>query len=142
MTSDLESGWQSLCVRWERVGYVALSEDEQAWLNLRSLIDSVENGGLISYFYNSGADRLEDCLTALRRLDAFRVVTCVESVARLFGAPVPRTVDERNRVIDSWPDGAHDKLLDEVDSELMPLVGDLDRQLESFVSRQGLVGRV
>ena len=58
MTSDLESGWQSLCLRWERFGNVALSEDEQAWLNLRSLIDSVANGGLISYFYNSGADKL------------------------------------------------------------------------------------
>src|SRR5947207_6063711 len=138
--SDLQGAWQALCVRWERHGYGALSEDERAWFNLRSLIDFVENGGLISYFYNSGADTLEDCRTALRRLDAHDVLACVERVAGLFGADVPRTVEERNRIIDSWPDGdEHDALLDDVERELMPLVSDLDGKLEAFVSIHGLL---
>ncbi len=123
MTSEFESSWQALCARWDQSGYAALSEDERVWFNLRSLIDSVENGGLISYFYNSGADTFEDCRTALRRLNALKILTHVDRVAGLFGADVPRTVDEHNVVIDSWPhDDAHRTLLDEVDAELMPLV--------------------
>jgi hypothetical protein len=46
MTSEFESSWQALCARWDQSGYAALSEDERVWFNLRSLIDSVENGGL------------------------------------------------------------------------------------------------
>ncbi|NUQ78195.1 MAG: DUF4375 domain-containing protein [Polyangiaceae bacterium] len=142
MTSELESSWQALCVRWDQSGYAALSEDERVWFNLRSLIDSVENGGLISYFYNAGADTIEDCRTALRRLNALKILTQVDRVAGLFGADVPRTVNERNAVIDSWlHDDAREMLLGDVDAELMPLVRDLDEQLEFFVVKHGLVGR-
>jgi hypothetical protein len=142
MTSELESSWHALCVRWDQSGYAALSEDERVWFNLRSLIDSVENGGLISYFYNSGANTFEDCRTALRRLNALKILTLVDRVAGLFGTDVPRTVDERNAVIESWPpDDARGTLLDKVDAELMPLVRDLDEQLEFFVAKRGLVGR-
>jgi hypothetical protein len=142
MTSELESSWHALCARWDQSGYAALSEDERVWFNLRSLIDSVENGGLISYFYNSGADTFEDCRMALRRLNALKILTHVDNVAGLFGADVPRTVDERNAVIDSWPhDDARGMLLDEVDAELMPLVRDLDEQLEFFLVKRGLVDR-
>ena len=142
MSFEIQNGWQALCRRWERFGYASLSDAERTWLNCRLLIDSVENGGLISYFYNSGADTLADCLTALRRLDAAAVLACVERVAVLFGPEVPPAVEERNRIINTWPDGdPRDTLLEETDRELMPLVRDLDAKLEAFVARHVLPGR-
>jgi hypothetical protein len=143
MTPTLESKWHLLCDRWERLGYEALSDDERVWCNLRGLIDAVENGGLISYFYNSGADRLRDCRTALRRLNALDVLARVDDVATLFGSEVPATVDQRNRIIDSWPedDATRDALLEKVDHELMPLVSHLEFTLVSFLTECGLAPR-
>lgn len=134
MTPDRECKWQLLCDRRKRLGYESLSPDERLWIILRSLIDNVENGGLISYFYNSGADTLPECRNALRRLNALDVLEHVDRVAGLFGADVPTTVEERNRVLDSWrDDDARDALLEEVDEELMPLMRDLDRKLDAFL---------
>src|SRR6185369_11395560 len=53
--SDGDRGWKALCDRRKSLGYSALSDGDRVWLNVRWLIDSVENGGLISYFYNSAA---------------------------------------------------------------------------------------
>jgi hypothetical protein len=139
MTANLERAWRDLCTRWDRVGYSSLSVDERAWLHLRSLIDAVENGGLISYFYNSGADRLPDCRAALRDVNALKVLALVDRLAGLFGPDVPGTVEERNQIIDSWPDDdARDALLSSIDDELMPLVRVLNDELESLVVQRGL----
>lgn len=139
MTLSSDKRWLGLWVRTEMLDYAALTEDERTYLNVQSLIDSVENGGLISYFYNSGADTLDDCRKALRKLSALDVLARVDRLAELF-VTVPSTVEERNRVIDSWPDDeTRDALLARLDAELMPLVRSLDEQLESFVTSQGLV---
>jgi hypothetical protein len=43
--------WIQLCDKaFGSGGYAGLSTDEQLWLNTRGLIDSIENGGLISFF--------------------------------------------------------------------------------------------
>jgi hypothetical protein len=140
MTSDLETKWQFLCERWVRLGYECLTEDERVWFNLRTLIDAVENGGLISYFYNSGADTIGDCRIALRRLDAMDVFARVDAVAALFGSDVPAKVDERNRILDSWPDdSAQDVVLEKMNEGLIPLVSELDSKLDSFLKERGLV---
>ena len=144
MTSDLERAWRALCGKWNRSGYASLSTDERVWFTARSLIDAVENGGLISYFYNSGADHLPDCRSALQDLNALNVLSYVDRVARLFGPEVPLTVNERNQIIDSWPehDDALEALLNSIDHELMPLMLVLDDELESFVVQRGLASRV
>jgi hypothetical protein len=46
----LQARWAAVCSRWEELGYDSLSADERVWLNVRALIDSIENGGLISFF--------------------------------------------------------------------------------------------
>jgi hypothetical protein len=135
-----EPQWQALCEKWDARGYEALSSEEKVWVNVRSLIDSIENGGLISYYYNSGADHLDDCLVALDRLHAEEVRQQVERVNALFGERVPKTVDERNAVIDSWDelgDGI-DELLEEVDDLLMPMMPNLEVKLDGFLRSVGL----
>jgi hypothetical protein len=102
------------------------------------LIDATENGGAISYFYNSGADTLDECLEDLRMLKADSVRAQVERVAALFPGGVPVGIDARNAVIDSWSDGEFDSLLEEVDDELMPLMPSLEEQLSAHLKRIGL----
>jgi hypothetical protein len=66
MEQSSQSKWHALCdKRYGVGGYAALTEDERVWVNIRSLIDSTNGGGIISFFYNSGADTLPDCLKAL-----------------------------------------------------------------------------
>lgn len=130
-----QTGWTALCGKCANTGYASLSDPEKIWLNIRALIDATESGGLISYFYNSGADTLVDAMTALDMLDARDVRLQVERVAHLFAGGVPVTVEARNEVINSWPEGddARDLLLSEVDRTLMPMLTILERKLESFV---------
>jgi Domain of unknown function (DUF4375) len=140
MNSGEHRGWQSLCDRTEISGYSSLSNDEHVWLNVRWLVDSVENGGLISYFYNSAADTFADCLGALRELGAHGVLLRVEQVAALFGAEVPATVVARNDVIDAWlDDEGRDELLERIDAELMPMMPEVEDQLRTFLIRVGLL---
>jgi hypothetical protein len=142
VTPDLDKEWQGLCGRLEAVGYAALSGDERTWLNVRRLIDSVENGGLISYFYNSGADTFLDCRAALDQLGAQTVIAHVDRVAGLFGPEVPLTLEKRNAVIDSWPnDGVRNRILEEVDEQVVPLMHELEDTLEAFLAQTRLVGR-
>lgn len=110
-------------------------------MNVRGLIDSTQNGGLISYYYNSGADTLPDCLEALDSLGACDIRSQVERVNALFGDSVPRSLDGRNKIIDAWPDDDQliDTILTEVDETLMPLMEALEVRLENFLRRSGLV---
>ena len=131
-SAELQREWHALCDRWDRSGYAALSDDERMWFNIRSLIDAVENGGLVSYFYNPGADTWPDCRAALRRIGAEDVVAHVDRVAALFGAEVPSSLEARNRILDGWSED-EDQLLEEIDEELMPMMDDLEVGLESFL---------
>jgi len=142
VTPNLDREWQGLCGRLGDVGYTAISDDERTWLNVRWLIDSVENGGLISYFYNSGADTLLDCRAALAQLGAEAVIAHVDRVAGLFGLEVPLNIERRNAAIGSWPDdGVRDRILEEVDEQVTPLMNELEGKLEAFLARTGLDGR-
>lgn len=130
--------WPELCDRWGSQGYDSLSRAEKTWFNVRALIDSIENGGAISYFYNSAADTFADCLEDLRTLEAEPVRARIERVAQLFPDGVPGEIDARNVVINAWPEGEFDSLLEEVDDELLPLMPTLEETLSSFLERNGL----
>src|SRR4030095_965914 len=135
---DWHPQWQALCDRLARRGYSSLSDNEKIWVNVRALIDSTNNGGFISYFYNSYADTLQDCLRALDALEAHEIRAQVERVCSLFGTRVPPDIDERNEIINSWPDEGtdaetRDTLLEEVDQALFKRFDALEDRLEAVV---------
>jgi len=140
--SAAEQAWAGVCDRISAAGYDALSPSERDWVNLRSLIDSIENGGLISFFYNSGADHLTDCLESLRRIEAPRVLQEVQRVSALFSGGVPANINERNDLINSWADSPQsaeiDALLEDVDDRLMPMMDELETKLSNFLRVNGL----
>ena len=136
MTTAGDRQWRVLCAKaYSSLGYSALSDDERVWFNIRALIDSTNNGGLISFFYNSYADTLQDCLRALDKLGADAVRSQVERVCKLFGSQVPLTVSARNEVINSWPDTNPQlsALLNEVDAKLYGYFPDLEASLDAFL---------
>jgi hypothetical protein len=137
-TSVVNDRWCDLCNRWDSQGYGSLTRQEKTWINIRALIDAIQNGGAISYFYNPGADTWIDCLEDLRTLEADSVRIQVERVASLFPGRVPDEVEARNAIIGLWPDGEVDALLEEVDDELMPLMPSLEEKLARYVERNGL----
>lgn len=77
--------WYALCDKWRDQGYDALTADEKVWFTIRALIDLTENGGIVGYYCNSGADHVDDCMAALDRLGAHDVRHQVERVNALFG---------------------------------------------------------
>jgi len=137
MGLSAKKDWYWLCDRWEHEGYESLNQSEKLWLNTRSLIDSVNNGGLISYFYNSDADRIEDCIAALGQLRALDVLLQVERLAKLFGSSIS-TIEERNQIISAWSDyGCEHALCEETDNVLMPQMKQLEKTLEAYLKQHG-----
>ena len=58
---DFQEHWEQLVDRaFEKGGYSRLSDDERVWFNLQSLTQAIYDGGIISYYYNSSADHLDD----------------------------------------------------------------------------------
>ena len=76
---------------------------ERVWVNARALIDSVENGGVISYFYNPRPNHLSDCMSALGVLGLPTIAAAVSRVAALFPEGVPPTVEGRNEAMETRP---------------------------------------
>jgi hypothetical protein len=67
----------------------------------------------------------------------------VRRVSSLFPGSVPADLDDRNRIIDSWPDEGVDRdriddLLQDADAVLMPLMADLEAKLASFLEASEL----
>jgi hypothetical protein len=138
---EFDRQWGELCTRWGRDGYAALSRDERVWLNVGSLIVAIYNGGLISFFYNSGADTYDDCVEALGRIGASEVRAEVERVGSLFPGGVSTSLEARNAVINAWAEREVDPFLAEVDGVLMPLMEALETKLAAFVVAAGLARR-
>jgi hypothetical protein len=112
---DWEKRWNQLFEKYDEKGYLSFSSDERIWFNVRGLIDAIENGGLISFYYNFGADHLDETLEDLKKIDANEVINMLGKVNELFpnGTP-PKDIDNLNEVIDSW-DGLYEELLESLD---------------------------
>jgi hypothetical protein len=127
--------WQKLFEKLDAEGYESLSPDERIWYNVRGVIDSINNGGIISFYYNSGADTLDDTIEDLKKLNASNVVSLLTKVNKLFPDGRPsQDIDERNEVIDSW-DGEHEELFETLDEKFSDLEAGLETKLEEVVRR-------
>lgn len=132
---DWQKHWQKLFEKLDAEGYERLTPDEKTWYNVRGVIDSIGNGGIISFYYNHGADTLDDTMEDLQKLNASEVVNLLKQVNVLFPNGKPSNdVDERNEIIDSW-DGEHEDLFETLDERFYILESDLELKLDSVVQR-------
>jgi len=133
---DWEQRWNQLFEKYDEKGYLSFSSDERIWFNIRGLIDAIENGGLISFYYNFGADHLDETLEDLKKINANEVINMLEKVNELFqnGTP-PKDIDNRNEIIDSW-DGQYEELLESLDERFFnELQETLEIKLDKVVKR-------
>ena len=134
---DFQETWEELVDKAISGGYESLTPDEKVWLNAQYLTNSIGNGGLISYYYNSPADTLEDCLKALEILGATRMKGLMERINRLFPGGVPKDVTARNEIINAWPvdDGNLEKLHDDIENAAS---SEVEAKLCEFIQRTGI----
>jgi hypothetical protein len=134
-----QPAWRALCEKWGADGYDALTPEESVWLNTRAVIDEVENGGVISFFYNSSGNTYSDTIAALELLNAAAVAQQLQRVASRFGESVPTSLEQRNAIISGW-DGDEEtyQLLEQVDSMLQTSFPELERALEGFLRAKRL----
>ena len=132
MTEDLRGKWESACDRLSNLGFDNLTEVEQLWISVRGLIDSVQNGGISSYFYNSFADHLTECQRGLEILGISEVKVQLERACSLFSDGVPATGEARNQVIGAWGEDA-EATLDDVDVQLDKLLPQLEIKLDAYI---------
>ncbi len=133
---DWKDSWENLVTKCENEGYGKLTSDERVWYNIRSLIDAVDNGGVISFYYNYGANYLNETLEDLKKIEAQEVIGLVEQVNGLFpNSMPPRDIDDRNSIINSWDDEGKDldALFESVDNRFYELEEELELKLESIV---------
>lgn len=140
MDPNEQKAWESLCDKWSNHGYASLSEPEKVWFNIRSLIDMTNNGGLISYYYNRGADNLDDCQVALRGFGANEILSALEQLNTMFPSGVPKERAERNAIISSLPDDPQiETFLRELDDAVEEPLEELEEKLLEFIYAQKLV---
>ncbi len=138
---DYQEEWIVLINKWDSRGYDKLSDGEKIWFNVQTLLGAVANGGFISYYYNSGADTVYDCLAALKTIGADEAVSLTQKMNSLFGEEVPADVNDRNDIIDSWPDDSDeiDDFLEEVDEKYFSQRDYLETRLVAYIQEHNLV---
>lgn len=130
-----EKDWLRVVDRCESEGYDSLTSDEKIWFTSRILIDAVENGGIISFYYNHGADYMEETLNNLLSIGANDVVGILNEINRLFPGNMPsKDIEERNHVIDEWDD-TYEDLFDQLDAKFDIVIDELESKFEPLIRR-------
>lgn len=130
---DYQTEWEKL-VDKGFTDYFSLSAAERTWFNIQSFTNLVENGGLISYYYNSGADWCKDTIQDLNSLGLSDIAGCLIQINKLFPNMEPPTdLEERNEIISNWPEGKYDNLFDKLDQKFFAALPKLEQVLLSHI---------
>lgn len=127
--------------KWDRIvdkaikNYNSLSNNEMIWYNIRVLIDAVNNGGLISYYYNYGAENIYDTIRCLSILQMDSIIRIIEHFNHiLFGeSKVPQDIDIRNEYISSLTE-EQDTQLEILENEMTFLIDELGERLKKYLN--------
>jgi len=133
-----ENSWMELFEKVMMGEYETLSEDERIWYNIRSLIDSVDDGGIMSYFNSPNGDYLEETLEDLDKIGCDNVIEMLMSICGLFPEDKPsKDVEKRNEVIDTWDMEGRDfsEFFEAVDENFYEIEDELETSLEPIIQR-------
>ena len=137
---DFQNKWEKLVDKAGSNGYDSLLPNEKIWLNVQYLTNSIGDGGLISYYYNSPADTIDDCLKALEVIGATEMKALMERMNKLFPEGVPKDITARNEVISSWPDDdeGFEQLLEEIEELASLETIKVEYKLVLFIQKTGI----
>lgn len=103
---DYQDEWDVLCSRAQDLS--DFTENERIWYFAQCLIDAVENGGLVSFFYNNTADYYAETVDALEKLSAEEIKEILFTIADLFPKKVSElNLAQRNEIINEWENEKH-----------------------------------
>jgi len=132
---DFQENWKKL-VDKAFENYTSMSKDERIWFNIQCLIQAVDNGGLISHYYNSGADFNLETIQDLNSLGFQEIAAILSKINQLFPNHQPsKSIEERNEVMESWPDGIYDNLLEELDQQFNVKKPELEKALMLLIEK-------
>ena len=139
---DFQKEWEML-VNKALTNYNSLSKNERLWFNVESLISSVDDGGLISHYYNSGANYNAETIEDLNYLGFNDISKLLEKINEYFpnGKP-PHNMEERNKVIENWTDRKFDKILKELDNNFFEKEKKLEQSLIKFIEDEIIKSRI
>jgi hypothetical protein len=130
-----EKAWKELFKKLEESGYEKLNMNERVWLNIDGLIGDVNGGGLISFFYNHGADNYGDTIDDLNTIGVPKAIALVKKIAELFPIGKPsKNIEERNEVIDSWDHDELNDFFEELDNQFYEITDDIEKKLEPIIA--------
>ena len=112
---DFQNSWEKLVEKGYK-DYLSLTSDERLWYNIQSPIGSVDNGGLISFYYNSYVERVYETIEDLKFLGFQDIANILIEINKLFPNEKPSIdINERNISISNWPNGKYELVLDNLD---------------------------
>lgn len=102
---DFQGAWEKLVEKRFEKGLISLTNEEKIWYTSEVLIIDIQNGGLISHFYNGGADNLWETLKSLEQLNCNSLIEKINLIKDYFpDRTVSTDIYERNEVISTWSD--------------------------------------
>lgn len=138
---DFQGEWENL-VNKAFTDYNNLSVNERIWYNIQTLIGDVNNGGLISHYYNHGADKNKETIEDLKTLGFSDIAGLLEQVNTWFPDKFISTdINKRNEVINNWPEGKYDDLLVLLDKNFYDKEKDLEKSLVQHIETKVLVNK-
>ena len=137
---DFQAEWERLVTRAHKQGYNSLDPAEKVWFTVRCLVDAVNNGGFVSYFYNPGGELVYEALKALETIGALNTKSLLLKMVNLFPRwEVPAELDARNKIIETWDSEDMDKLMKQVDDNFFSQAEDVEALLIKFIIENGVV---
>lgn len=134
---DFQNKWLEICNKIYPT--VTLTDKEKVWYYTQCFIGCIDNGGIASFFYNHDADNYLDVMGAFMALNAEDITTEVIKISNLFPDEISNLdINQRNEVINNWPDGKYNKLFESVDSRLYELFPDLEKKLIRYIAEHQL----
>ncbi len=126
---DFQNSWEKLVEKGYK-DYLSLTSDERIWYNIQSLIGSLDNGGLISFYYNSYGERVYETIEDLKFLGFQDIANILIEINKLFPNENPSIdINERNIDISNWPNGKYELVLDNLDKLFYSKEEQLEQQL-------------
>lgn len=133
-----ENAWMDLIEKVMMEGYETLNEDERIWFNIRTLMDSIDDGGILGYFNDSNGDHIEETLEDLEKIGCDEVVRMLMSICGLFPDDKPsRDLEKRIEVMESWANEGQDfsDFFEAVDENFYVIEDELEESLEPIIQR-------
>jgi len=137
--SDYQNEWEIICDK-AFTEYSKLSSAERTWFNVQCLINAVNNGGIISYYYNNDADYYQETMDDLKKLGQNKIIDLMERSAKIFpNNIVSKTIDERNNVISNLLEGEFDDELTKIDEIFFKYENELEQSLINYLIKYEII---